>query len=126
MRLTDFGLLTDENINSTVVSFLREQGFDVLDVKEAKLHGSSDSMLLEMAATQKRVVLTHDSDFGKLAIGSLEPIIGVVYPRPGHKDPSYTIATLKAVLQMELQVRPPFIVVGQSGRDSITIRVRQI
>ena len=34
MKLRDFGLLTDENLDPDVVAFLRRQGFDVSDVCE--------------------------------------------------------------------------------------------
>lgn len=40
MKLTDYPLLTDENIDSVVTSFLRAAGFDVLNVIEEGLQGS--------------------------------------------------------------------------------------
>jgi predicted nuclease of predicted toxin-antitoxin system len=40
----------------------------MLDVVEAGLQGSTDVDLLRLAAEQKRVVVTHDADFGTLAI----------------------------------------------------------
>ena len=53
MKLRDFGLLTDENLDPDVVAFLRRQGFDVSDVCEnvraalAKFDGSMDSTINE-------------------------------------------------------------------------------
>ena len=53
MKLRDFGLLTDENLDPDVVAFLRRQGFDVSDVGEdvraalAKIDGSMDSAINE-------------------------------------------------------------------------------
>ncbi|MDX2069718.1 MAG: DUF5615 family PIN-like protein [Haliscomenobacter sp.] len=41
--------LTDENIDVELLEFLREQGFDVFDIKEARLFRLSDRKILEMA-----------------------------------------------------------------------------
>lgn len=35
MKLNDFPLLTDENIDPNVVAYLRQRKFDVFDIKEA-------------------------------------------------------------------------------------------
>lgn len=42
MNLTDLLLLTDENIDLSVVDFLRQKGFDVWDVKEMNWRGRLD------------------------------------------------------------------------------------
>lgn len=93
MKLSDFGLLTDENLEVEVVAFLRQSGFDVLDVCENGLHRSTDVDLLQRATRENRVVVTHDSDFGALAILRGEPVIGILFLRPGHIDPQFTIET---------------------------------
>lgn len=49
MRLAEGKFLTDENIDSLVVEFLRAQGHDVFDVKEEGLIGSDDLTLLRLA-----------------------------------------------------------------------------
>lgn len=68
MKLPEFGLLTDENINPIVAAELRAMGFDVFDVCENGLFGSEDTVLLSRARADGRVVVTHDSDFGTLAV----------------------------------------------------------
>jgi predicted nuclease of predicted toxin-antitoxin system len=87
MKLREFPLLTDENLDAEVVASLRQFGFDVLDVVEAGLQGSTDVDLLRLATAQGRVVITHDADFGTLAINQNEPLVGLVFLRPGHIDP---------------------------------------
>ena len=42
MALQDFPLLSDENIQPDVVSYLRAEGFDVKDVKEEGMQGETD------------------------------------------------------------------------------------
>ena len=65
MKLRDFRLLTDENLDADVITHLWLLGFDVLDVVESGLQGSTDIDLLRLAISQGRVVVSHDTDFGQ-------------------------------------------------------------
>lgn len=125
MRLCEFALLTDENVHPGVVEFLRNEGFDVRDVKEDGLFGTPDDVLLRLANDEDRVVVTHDRDFGKMAIASLERFLGILFLRPGHVDAKFSIGTIRSVLDAELEVSPPFIVVAQRTGENVAIRVRQ-
>lgn len=107
MKLTDFPLLTDENINPTVVQFLGGRGFDVLDVAEAGLYRTTDVVLMHRAESEGRIIVTHDSDFGALAIHQGESVVGVVYVRPGHINPRFTVDTLTAVLDADPDLTVP-------------------
>lgn len=126
MKIGDYKVLTDENIHADVVQFLRVQGFDVLDVREDRLHGTPDRDLLSRALREDRLVFTHDSDFGTLAILAGLRIVGIVYLRPGHIDPTFTIETIKTLVREELNLIPPFILVAQRKTDKVTIRLRAL
>jgi len=91
VKLHQFGMLTDENISRPMLSALREEGFDVLDVIEQGWGGRDDSSLLATAHDQQRIVVTHDRDFGTLAIAESRPMTGIIYLRPGHIDPQFSI-----------------------------------
>ena len=84
MRPLEFPLLADENINPEVVLGLRALGKDVATAVGEGLCGRTDVEVLRLAHTQGRVVLTHDSDFGTLAIHAGEPVTGIIYLRPGN------------------------------------------
>jgi predicted nuclease of predicted toxin-antitoxin system len=124
MKLRDFGLLTDENIDPDVIAFLRQASFDVWDVCENGMQGCSDFDLLRRGCADNRVIVTHDADFGTLTILGGEPVIGILYLRPGHIDPQFTIETIKAVLAADPDVSPPFLVVAKRSATSVSIRVR--
>jgi predicted nuclease of predicted toxin-antitoxin system len=79
LKLLDFKLLADENIHADVIEFLRVQGCDVVSVAERNLIGASDGELLMLSVAERRVVFTHDSDFGTLAILGGHDVIGIVY-----------------------------------------------
>lgn len=100
MKLSDLKLLTDENVSPRVLLFLRENGFDVLDVKESDFNGTSDSFLLDLAHKEQRFVMTHDSDFGTLAINNEMPCYGVIYIRLVNQRASNVIEVLKTLLDM--------------------------
>lgn len=125
MKLTDFALLTDENVDAQVVAFLRALGFGVRDVKEDGLVGVDDVVLLRLAVSEGRIILTHDSDFGTLAITQGEPYVGIVYLRPGHIRSEFTTGTLRTLLGQEPDVNPPFIIVAVRSGESVRIRIRQ-
>ena len=126
MKLLNFGLLTDENIDPDVVAFLRRQGFDIWDVCDNGMQGSTDLVLLKQAVTDNRVIVTHDSDFGKLSILQGEPLIGLVFLRPGHINPRFTIETIETVLAANPDVAVPFILVAKRTGNTVAIRIRHL
>jgi len=126
LKLLDFPLLADENIHPDVVRFLQEQGCDVVAVRESQLVGSTDEELLRTAVSENRLVLTHDSDFGTLAVLQGKPVVGIVYLRPGHIEPDFTIQTIRAILRQEQDLSPPFVLVSQRIADDVRLRLRTL
>jgi predicted nuclease of predicted toxin-antitoxin system len=99
------------------VVWLRERGVDTRTIFEEGLEAESDAAILAHAHAHGRVVLTHDSDFGRLAILRREPVFGIVYLRPGHRDTDFTIGTLRALHASDIDVSPPFIIVAERRGD---------
>lgn len=126
MKLREFPLLTDENVDPEVVAGLRRLGFDVLDVVESGRAGACDVDLLRWATSEGRVVVSHDADFGTLAIFQNEPLVGLLFLRPGHIDPQFTMATIGALLNADPDVTPPFVLVAKRSGRQVTIRVRAL
>ncbi len=126
MQFSNYRILTDENINPKTVKFLREKGFDVFDVVEQRLNGNDDAFLLEFATQDNRIVVTHDSDFGQLVIADGQPFIGIIYLKPGHILPSFTIQSLEALIEEIDYIENPFIIVAKHLGNTTKIRVRQL
>lgn len=126
MKLLQFPLLTDENIDAEVVRFLRQHGFNVRDVCEEGLRGAADIDLIRRAVAENRVLVTHDSDFGTLAVHAGEPIVGLLFLRPGHIDPTFTIGTIQAILDRDLDVTPPFVLVARRSGMDVKMRYRPL
>lgn len=54
--------IADVNIAKTVITFLRKEGHDVIDIK-ALSRTASDTEIIKLALKENRIVLTHDKDF---------------------------------------------------------------
>ncbi|HEY5857357.1 MAG TPA: DUF5615 family PIN-like protein [Aldersonia sp.] len=59
-------LLLDENLSPAMSGFLVEAGHDVVHVRDRGLTSASDDAVLAAAATEERVLIRADTDFGTL------------------------------------------------------------
>jgi len=125
VKALDFPILADENVHPEVIEFLRNTGLDVDSVAEQRSFGLSDAEVLRQATEAERVVLTHDSDFGGLALMGAK-FTGIIYLRPGHIRAAFTIKALEAIRDNAPEVTPPFILVAERTGDMVKIRVRQL
>lgn len=58
-------LLADENVEGRVIRLLRSEGYQVTSIQETQ-GGVADERVLETSVLSATVLLTGDSDFGKL------------------------------------------------------------
>ncbi len=122
MKLHDVKILTDENISPKVTAFLRQYGLDILDTKEQQWYGKGDEDLLSIAYQEQRFVLTHDSDFGTLAINKGKLYYGILYLRLKNLKPQNVIRVCEHVLRKDVDVFPGTIMVIEETR----IRIRYL
>jgi len=126
MRACDYPILADENIHTEVIQLLRSEARDVRSVYEDGLGGVADVEVLASAHAQRRVVLTHDSDFGTLAIRQGAAVTGILYFRPGHISPDVVFSMWKTLEETPIEVEPPFLVVVERRQERVRIRVRHL
>lgn len=125
MKAFDFSLLADENIHPDLVQSLKEAGFDITSIAEMGKFGLPDEDVLKEATKAGRVVLTHDSDFGRMVFFGAD-FVGIIYLRPGHILPTFTLETINAIVKRDIDVTPPFILVAERGeKNKVKIRLRQ-
>ena len=72
--------LADESCDFAVVTSLRAVGHDVSAVVETN-PGAEDEVVLALARSESRILLTEDKDFGLLTFGSGQEAAGVVLIR---------------------------------------------
>ncbi len=72
--------LADECCDAGLIAGLRADGHDVLAVVDV-LRGATDDVVLERAASEDRILLTEDKDFGDLTLRLGKPAVGIVLIR---------------------------------------------
>lgn len=92
-------LLADENVAPRVVEVLRKEKFDILSIVEKKLSGASDERILKLARRQRRIILTHDKDFGNLVHRPDQKHGGVILLRLRNQSPTNVIRNLTPFLR---------------------------
>lgn len=115
--------LADESCDFSVVRALRAVGHDVLAVAEIA-SGSDDSIVMDMAFREHRVLLTEDKDFGQLVYSHSQPSSGVIfirYPASARKALPKAVVTLVSEAEIDLVGR---FVVMSPGRVRIGGAVR--
>jgi predicted nuclease of predicted toxin-antitoxin system len=122
MALPLLKILTDENVSPRVVSFLRGKGLDVIDVKEKGWEGADDKLLMAAAWEEKRFILTHDSDFGTLAINEGVPCYGIIYVRLKDLRVEKVKESLDKFLKVEKEIFEGTIIVLKESQ----LRIRPI
>jgi len=58
--------LLDMGLAAPTARFLRSMGHDAVHLREQQLQRLSDSLIVEKARIEERVILTHDLDFGRI------------------------------------------------------------
>lgn len=122
MKLTTIKILADENVSPKVVAYLRSIGLDILDVKEQQWFGKTDADLLEIAYAAQRFVLTHDSDFGELAMNEGKCCYGILFLRLKNLKPMHVIHVCQRLFEKNLDLLPGTILVIGDSR----VRIRLI
>ena len=114
-------LLCNENIPSAIVVVLRQEGHDVVAVKES-MRGASDTDILARARTEDRVIVTQDKDFGELAFRvRLPAACGVMLFRLNGARPEDDFRHMLAAFRCGTDVTGKFAVICE-GR----MRIRAI
>ena len=56
----------DENIQESLIKWLKEIGHNISGIREENLYGLDDETIIQKAFSEKKIIITHDSDFGKI------------------------------------------------------------
>jgi predicted nuclease of predicted toxin-antitoxin system len=114
-------ILADENVESAIVSWLREEGHDIFWAAESA-PASDDESLIQLAQKEHRILLTNDLDFGELVFRRGMISAGILLMR---FDQQFEAARLESLRRhwptFQLQLPGRFTVVNE-----MRIRVRPI
>jgi predicted nuclease of predicted toxin-antitoxin system len=114
-------LHANENIESEIVAFLRAAGHDVAYAAEL-MPRAPDESILRIAASEDRVVLTGDKDFGELCFRRRLPSAGVILVRVKAVSPAARIRLIDELLRTHADRLPgQFTVLSDAG-----VRMRRL
>ena len=103
-------ILADENVNYEIVKALRKDNFEVVSVAE-DAPGITDFEVIELAVKLKAIVLTEDSDFGRLVFSYGNRVNGVIYLRYSVGESEEIAKTLIEFLKTQKELCGKFVVV---------------
>ena len=116
-------LLADVGVSWRVVEWLRATGHDATHLIELGLERLPDPDIFALAATEQRVLITFDLDFGEIAARSGQKQPSVIVFRLANTRPTNVIARLQVVLVDALSaIGEGSIVLVEESR----IRVRRL
>ena len=111
--------LADEGVDRSIVNGLRLLNYDVYYVIE-EIRSLDDDVLLQIAFTEKRIVITKDKDFGELVYRLNRAHFGVILLRlEGHTSQERADIVCPLILKYQGQLYQAFTVI-QKG----IIRIR--
>lgn len=123
MLLQEYHWLADENIHPQLILHFQKK-IKITTLSEAGLQSKPDTEIQEYAYQNNQVVLTQDSDFGKLIFVNKMKFNGVVYLRPGHLFSDVHIKTMEYLLQANINTESPFLLVAENISGYIAVRLR--
>jgi predicted nuclease of predicted toxin-antitoxin system len=85
-------------VSPRVAAWLRDAGHDVVHLRDEQLHRMTDPDILAKAASEGRVVLTFDLDFGEILATTRERAVSVVVFRLQDTRTDRVIERLRDVL----------------------------
>jgi predicted nuclease of predicted toxin-antitoxin system len=80
MTVMNLNFLVDVGVGKSIEDFLIEQGFDIKSVRTINPR-MSDQEILKIAASEDRIIITMDKDFGELVYHSFIEHSGVILLR---------------------------------------------
>jgi predicted nuclease of predicted toxin-antitoxin system len=90
----------DENLPSQVSDLLRRAGFESDTVAEEGLAGADDEMIGVLVRTERRVLVTLDTDIGNIQAYPPDQYQGIIVLRPAFQDKLAVLSLITRLIQV--------------------------
>ena len=113
--------LIDENIEQSIVEFLKSKQYDILIVNK-KYYGKKDEFLINKANEENRIIITNDNDFGFFVYRCNLSCCGIILFRYKKFEIYQKISALETILRFSSdKIYNHFIVASENK-----IRIKEI
>ena len=113
--------VADENVEASVVEWLRREGYDVRYVSDSQ-RGAKDPDVLRRATREGRILITNDKDFAQLAFLQRQASAGIVLLRL----PTFRSARKAKRLAEVLHVQGPRMRSSMTVIEEVALRRRAL
>ena len=97
----------DESLPAECATALQDAGFDAVTVSDENLTGADDSLIVNIARTEKRVLVTLDLDFASIKAYPSATHTGIIVLRLKRQDKRTLVAVMPRIISALAQ-RTPF------------------
>nr|MDO8079215.1 DUF5615 family PIN-like protein [Candidatus Freyarchaeota archaeon] len=101
--------IANENIALKTVESLKNQGIDILSIKNYGF-GLKDEEVIKIAAKEHRILIMLDKDFGELVLRKGKRCEGIILLRIPPKSPEYLKEALVNLLKKNIKFENAFVV----------------
>ncbi len=88
----------DENLPQEITDILREIGYDAFSVRDQKLSGADDTVIISVCKAEQRALITLDTDFLDIRRFPPEEYCGIVVMRLASQDKDHVISVFESNL----------------------------
>lgn len=90
----------DENLPIEVAEYLQQAGYDARTVWEEGIGGGSDALIADICRSEKRILLTIDTDFADIRAYPPQDYPGLVVLRLRKQDKPYVLRIVSRLLSL--------------------------
>ena len=90
--------IADENIAPETIEFIRNLGYNIIDVYQANLSGFADCEIVDFAEKHNRIIISFDLDFGEIYYFSPRRNFGIIILRIHPQIPAKANKLLEILL----------------------------
>lgn len=98
--------IADENIAPETIEFIRNLGYDIIDVYQANLSSFKDSDIVDFAEKHNRIIISFDLDFGEIYYFSPRRKFGIIILRIHPQIPAKANRLLEILLKFTPSLKP--------------------
>ena len=107
-------ILADEGLNGNLVRALREEGYQVIWIKETNV-GMDDEDIIALARQNSQILITEDKDFGEWIFAHQLSGLTIVFLRYDKEDYNTILSFLKWALKtIETDGKNEFITINKN------------